>query len=221
MPLTLYMEYLSPPSRAAMMTIEALGLNVEYVTVKLEKGDHLKPDFLKKNPLHTVPTLVDEGTIICDSHAIMSYLVSKYSREDSLYPKDLKKRAMVDQKLHFDTGFLFIHLRNFVKKCYSGRCKSVEEYEKVFMTQGYDFMESFLNQSSYVAGDNLTIADFSAITSLEGINMLVPIDEVAHPKLVNWMKKMRELPYYQKINQTGIKDLKDFLVALSDGEIEC
>jgi hypothetical protein len=42
-----------------------------------------------------------------DSHAINVYLVSKYAKNDNLYPKDLKKRALVDQRLHFDTGVAF------------------------------------------------------------------------------------------------------------------
>lgn len=59
------------------------------------------------NPQHTVPTLDDDGYILWDSHAINAYLVEKYGKDDSFYPKDLKKRGIVDQRLHFDTGVLF------------------------------------------------------------------------------------------------------------------
>jgi glutathione S-transferase len=44
---------------------------------------------------------------MCHSHAILGYLVNQYGKNDSLYPKDPKKRALVDQRLHFDTGVLF------------------------------------------------------------------------------------------------------------------
>lgn len=37
----------------------------------------------------------------------MPYLVSKYAKNDSLYPKDLIKRAKIDQRLHFDTAIIF------------------------------------------------------------------------------------------------------------------
>lgn len=61
------------------------------------------------NPQHTIPTLVDDdGFVLWDSHAIMPYLVSKYGKDDSLYPKDLKKRAVIDQRLHFDSNVLFL-----------------------------------------------------------------------------------------------------------------
>ena len=61
------------------------------------------------NPQHTVPTLVeDDGFVLWESHAIMPYLVDKYGKEDDpLYPKDLRKRATINQRLHFNNGVLF------------------------------------------------------------------------------------------------------------------
>ncbi|ENN73491.1 hypothetical protein YQE_09916, partial [Dendroctonus ponderosae] len=40
-------------------------------------------------------------------HVIMQYLVDKYAKDDSLYPKDLKKRAIVNLRLFFDACYLF------------------------------------------------------------------------------------------------------------------
>lgn len=54
-----------------------------------------------------MPTLEDGDFYLFDSHAINAYLVSKYGKTDSLYPKELQKRAIVDQRLHFDSGILF------------------------------------------------------------------------------------------------------------------
>jgi glutathione S-transferase len=68
-------------------------------------------DFLKLNPQHTIPVLVDEGNGIWDSHAINVYLVEKYGQNDVLYPKDHLIRAKINAALHFESGVLFARTR--------------------------------------------------------------------------------------------------------------
>jgi len=53
--LTLYGIDGSPPVRSVLLTLNALGLEFEYKIVNLPEKEHLKPEFLKINPLHTVP----------------------------------------------------------------------------------------------------------------------------------------------------------------------
>lgn len=36
------------------------------------------------------------------SRVMLTYLSDKYGKDDSLYPKDLQKRARIDQLLYFD-----------------------------------------------------------------------------------------------------------------------
>lgn len=64
-------------------------------------------DYLKINPQHTVPTLVDGDFVLWDSHAISIYLVEKYGKNDQLYPKDLILRSKINQRLFFDASVLF------------------------------------------------------------------------------------------------------------------
>lgn len=40
----------------------------------------------------------------------MQYLVEKYAKNDSLYPKDLWTRAKINQFLQFDNEYLFVTL---------------------------------------------------------------------------------------------------------------
>jgi len=103
----LYMIPPSPPVRATLMAAKALGVDLELIPVDLSKQEHLTPDYLKLNPQHTVPTLDDNGFVIWDSHAINIYLVAKYGKDDSLYPKDPEIQATINQRLHFDSGALF------------------------------------------------------------------------------------------------------------------
>lgn len=43
----------------------------------------------------------------------MAYLANQYGKDDSLYPKDPKKRALVDQRMYFDIGTLYQSLADY------------------------------------------------------------------------------------------------------------
>lgn len=103
---------LSPCVRSVFTVAAALGLELEYKLVDLTKHENRLPEFMEINPVHSVPVLEDAGRYILDGHAIITYLVDQYgSSNQHLYPKDPFERAMVDQKLHFDSGILYIRLR--------------------------------------------------------------------------------------------------------------
>ena len=75
--------------------------------MNLTEKEHLTPEFIKINPQHTIPVLIDDGLVLCESRAILTYLVEKYGKDDSLYPKDPRARAIVNQRLYFDMGTLY------------------------------------------------------------------------------------------------------------------
>lgn len=128
---------MSSPSRAVLMTGAELGIGFEQRIIDLLSFEHKKPEFIQVssptyllflfisisiafysftsldqlNPQHTVPLLDDNGVLIADSHAICAYLSETYGTNDRLYPNDLVKRAMVDARMHFNSGHLFARLR--------------------------------------------------------------------------------------------------------------
>lgn len=53
------------------MLIRKLELNVEVKFVNLGAGEQNEPEFLKLNPLHQVPVLVDGKFALTESRAIM------------------------------------------------------------------------------------------------------------------------------------------------------
>ena len=98
---------LSAPCRIVEMTAEVLGLEYEFKVVNLMEGEHMKPEFLAMNPQHNIPTVKDGDFVMNESRAAAAYLVNKYGKDDSLYPKDAETRARVDQRLYFDMGVFY------------------------------------------------------------------------------------------------------------------
>lgn len=81
----------------------------------------------------------------------------------------------------------------------------VEEDKKVALLEAYDFIEKFLENMKYVAGSELSIADFSFVTSLNSFSVFVPIDKMKYPRITKWMKTMENLPYYDEANKIGME----------------
>ncbi|KAH8370451.1 hypothetical protein KR093_003570 [Drosophila rubida] len=195
----------SPPVRAVKMTLAALELPYEYVSVNLFGKEQLSEAFIKKNPQHTVPMLEDDDACIWDSHAIICYLVSKYGKDDSLYPKDLLKRAVVDQRLHFESGVVFANaLRAITKNLFFLGMKVIPKERIQAVVEVYDFVESFLKGHKYIAGDHLTVADFSLISTISSLTVFVEIDPAKYPNATAWIKLLEKLPYYSD-NDVGNK----------------
>ena len=56
------------------------------------------------NPQHKIPTIVDDGFVLSESGAIVTYLANKYAKDNNsnIYPKDVKTRAVVEQRIYFN-----------------------------------------------------------------------------------------------------------------------
>lgn len=75
--------------------------------INTSKGEHKSDEFLKINPQGTVPAVTDDDFVMNESRAIMCYLVSAKSPNNSLYPTDdLKARFIIDQRLFYDASTL-------------------------------------------------------------------------------------------------------------------
>ena len=67
----------------------------------------------------------------------------------------------------------------------------------------YSFVESFLDGRKWVAGDSVTIADFSSITTLTSLDVLVKIEATKYPDLVAYLKRAEALPVYD-VSKKGL-----------------
>nr|AKS40344.2 glutathione S-transferase epsilon 3 [Chilo suppressalis] len=216
MPITIYKTDGSPPARAALMIIELLGLKVEKSEVMPLTGDHLKPEFVQKNPVHTIPFLEDGDFKLADSHAILTYLVSKYGAEKKaqLYPCDLEKRATVDQRMYMEATLVFPKIREIIATLFREKKKVPTEAQVEATNEVYGILDKYLEQTKFIAADHLTVADISLVSSISSLEGILPVDKF--PKLSEWLETMKQNDWYQTANASGAKTFSDFVKQKSD-----
>lgn len=166
MPIDCYYLPPSPPCRSVMLLAKALGIHLNYKIVNFTKGEHLTPEYLQINPQHTIPTINDNGFILWESRPIMTYLISKYAKNDSLYPKDPKEKAKVDQMMFFDAGSLYCNMFKCYMPVIRGLANSVNEADLARVEKSVEVLNAFLDGREFAAGDNLTVADFTISTTI-------------------------------------------------------
>ncbi|XP_044270690.1 glutathione S-transferase 1-1-like [Tribolium madens] len=207
---TLYMYQASSSVRAVLITAKALDLKFNEKEIDFLHLDHLKPEYFQLNPQHTIPTLVDDDFILWDSHAIMIYIVSKYAKNNLLYPEDLKKRAVIHQRLYFEAGVLSVQMRNFAFAVLYENKTSIDQKDKEAIHESYGILETFLEGKVWIAGDSVTIADYSLIATVSTLNAFVSIDTKKYRKLSKWVLQCENLPEYE-VNRKGLMEVHNIL----------
>ncbi|KAF6210728.1 hypothetical protein GE061_013838 [Apolygus lucorum] len=192
----------SPPCRVVMMTAKVLGADLNIKVTDITKGDQLKPEFLKINPQHTVPTLDDNGFVLSESRAIAAYLADTSPNGEKIYPKDPKKRAQIEQMLYFDIGRLYQNFLDLYKPMLMG--KPWDSAREKALDESLGMFEEYLTRMEWAAGDQMTIADLSlmsTVTTTEAVGH----DLSKYPKIKQWMEKTKKaIPDYQMANQDGL-----------------
>ncbi|CAG2167928.1 unnamed protein product [Oppiella nova] len=200
MPIELYYSALSAPCRSVLMAFKQLNLDVNIKLIDLGKGEQFSEEYLKLNPNHKVPTIVDDDLVLWESRAIMQYLCNKYAPNSSLYPSNPKDRALVDRWLYTDMPYFAANIDVLVNTALLGTKPTDQQMETYRKT--LKLIDTLIGGNKYVAGGgNLTIADLSltGVTSMLAINEYKDLDE--YPNLKTWYNGMQlELSYFQDVN---------------------
>ncbi|KAK9874736.1 hypothetical protein WA026_005549 [Henosepilachna vigintioctopunctata] len=181
----------SSPCRTVLLAAKALGLN----------------------PQHTIPTLVDNGLALSESRAIIGYLSNQYGKDDSLYPKDPKKRAVVDQRLYFDAATLYSRYADYYFPHYFAGVP-LEPMKLDKLKEAFDILNTILGTSKYAAGDKLTLADLSLVASVSTADVS-GFDISKYPHVEKWYANIKATaPGYEEANGKNLEAYKamvDFL----------
>ncbi|XP_017845784.1 glutathione S-transferase D7 [Drosophila busckii] len=204
----------SPPCRSILLLAKMLALDFELKIVNILEGEQLKPDFVAMNPQHCLPTMDDQGLVLWESRAILSYLVAAYGKTDELYPKDIRVRALIDQRLQFDLGTLYQRLTDYYfPTMFIGA--PLDEGKRAKLSEAVGWLNVILEGRQFAAAEHFTIAD---LTLLVTISQLEAFDFELKPykHVRQWLERCKEhmLPYdYEELNGSKAVMLADMFRA--------
>lgn len=162
------------------------------------------------NPQHTIPTISDNGFNLWESRAIMAYLVDQYAGNDSLYPKDPQKRALVDQRLYFDMGTMYQRFAEYFMPTFMHN-KPVDPDKIKRCEEAIGFLDTFLDGQKYSAvGDALTIADIMLVATISTFEV-VGFDIGKYTNVQRWYDMCKKTVPGYDINEAGLAIFKKFL----------
>lgn len=104
--ITLYDYELSGNCYKLRLFMSMLGLDYRKVDIEFFPGkEHRSEAFLALNPLGQLPVLDDNGFVLRDAQAILSYLAARYDASGRWYPTgDARRLAEVNMWLAFADG---------------------------------------------------------------------------------------------------------------------
>ena len=95
MVLDLYIDWISQPCRAVAMLLTDNNVEHQVHEVSIMKRETQGAAYKQVNPSGKVPSIVDDGFHLGESHTIMRLCASR-NLPDHYYPNDIKQRANAD-----------------------------------------------------------------------------------------------------------------------------
>jgi len=212
----LYCDPISTTSRAVMMLIRELGLDVEFVTVDLMTGGHQAPEYVALNPNGIVPFLVDGDFQLGESAAILKYLAQKAGSD--LYPAEPRAQIRVDEAVSwFSTQF---HEYFCMMVCYPNMGVphgAPPELLQAMMAFGREHAPRWLKvldghilgDRDYVTGDKASIADFLGLAFVL-LGPVAAFDFSPYPNIQAWVARMQARPAYEPTYATFFAVLAEY-----------
>lgn len=202
--------FVFPPSPRAfkpMAVANHLGLDWTLRRVDLVNGEQNSAEFAALNPNRRMPVVKDGDYILWESNAIMQYLAGRRP-ESGLLPADERGRLDVTRwqfwdVAHWDPTTTIFLVENLLKPVIlkSGEpdaaaiAKGTETFHRLAAV-----LDQELTRHEFVAGDGLTVADFSLGAPLNlGALGRFPLEPYAAIK--RWHQALCALPSWQQTLQ--------------------
>jgi glutathione S-transferase len=203
----LYDNRHAPSPRRVRIFLKEKDIEVPTAPVDLLEGGNLMPDFQRVSPRGLLPVLrLDDGTIIDETDAICRYF-EELKPEPSLFGLTAVEKALVaswSRRAEFDgmAGAADV-FRNSVppmaNRGVPGRTGDPQipqlvERGKITVARFYQMLDDRLAGARYLAGDRFSIADITALCTIDFstfAGMTIPDD---HANVRRWHKDVSVRP---------------------------
>lgn len=200
---TLFHVPLSPFCRKVRLSLAEKRIECELIEERYWEKDS---DFLRRNPAAKVPVLKIDGRTLSESAAICEYLEEVYP-EVCLMPKAPESRYEVrrivgwfDDKFHREVTANLVYER--VNKKVMGQgypdSKNVKAGAKAIKFH-LDYMTWLLEQRRWLAGNEMTLADFAAAAHLSSLDYISDVDWNRSETVKDWYAKIKSRPAFRSI----------------------
>ena len=153
---------LSPNPMKVVLALEEMGLPYEPMVLDTRKGAQFTPEFLALNPNAKVPAIVDDGTTVFDSNAILLYLAEK-SGQFGVAPGEKARGEFLSWAMFVASGIgpfsgQAVHFKHFAPEPVP-YANTRYQYEA---ERHYRVLDERLSGREFIVGDTYTVVDMAA-----------------------------------------------------------
>ncbi len=200
----------APSPRRVRIFLAEKGMEIPTVQVDLRNREQLTPEFRRINPWCTVPVLeLDDGTFISESVAVCRYLEEIHPAPPLLGvdAADMAVVAMWDHRIEFDGFFAVAECLRNAAPGMAGRAltgphdieqiPALAERGRARVEIFYDTLDARLAESEFVAGPRYTMADISALVTVDfAARVKIPL-AAGHANVKRWHDAVSQRPSAQ------------------------
>lgn len=199
----LYHYPLSPFSRKVRLSLAEKRIEVELVEERYWEQD---PEFLRRNPAGKVPVLKLGNRLMSESGAICEYL-EEVQPDPPLLPQSAEARyearrlvAWFDDKFHREVTSKLLGERVFKKVMGGGYPDSTNVKAGARAIKYHlDYMAWLLDQRRWLAGNELSLADFAAASHLSCLDYISDVDWNRSETVKDWYAKIKSRPAFRSL----------------------
>lgn len=189
--LKFYYKKLSLYSRPVWIALLEKQLPFQSIELALD-GDQWQPEFLAINPFGRVPVLVDNDFTIFESLSILDYLEFQYPTP-ALLPTDIETLTIVRMIEMITLHELIPAMLTLVRV--TDNENTIERANQQIISM-LVFLEQRLNDSLYIAGDRISLAEVVAGSIIHWLPS-IDIDLSNYPKVELWSNQLIQRPTWQ------------------------